>query len=58
LCSPLAEKIQAMRGARWATTRFDGNGALRTCSSVNPYNFPSSMVPECWNDATQKNVTR
>lgn len=36
---------------------WDGNGTI-SCTSINPYNFPVSMIPECWNDATQKSVTR
>ncbi|MCX6791509.1 MAG: hypothetical protein NT149_00535 [Candidatus Gottesmanbacteria bacterium] len=36
---------------------WDGNGTI-SCASINPYNFPTSMIPECWNETTQKNVTR
>jgi len=36
---------------------WDGNGTI-SCASVNPYNFPALMIPECWDDATQKPVTR
>jgi len=36
---------------------WDGNGTI-SCTSIDPYNFPVSMIPECWNDATQKIVTR
>lgn len=36
---------------------WDGNGTI-SCTSVNPYNFPVSMIPECWDDAMKKNVTR
>lgn len=36
---------------------WDGNGTI-SCAIINPYNFPTSMIPECWNDATQKTVTR
>lgn len=36
---------------------WDGNGTI-SCASVNPYNYPNTLVPECWDDATQKSVTR
>jgi hypothetical protein len=36
---------------------WDGNGTI-SCATINPYNFPTSMIPECWDDATQKTVTR
>ena len=35
----------------------DGNGVVM-CSDIAPYNFPTSMVPECWDETTQTNVTR
>ncbi len=36
----------------------DGNGVI-LCSELAPYpNFPKSMIPECWDDSTQKNVIR
>ncbi len=43
-------------GSVWKLA-WDGNGTI-SCTSINPYNFPVSMIPECWNDATQKIVTR
>lgn len=36
---------------------WDGNGTI-SCTSIDPYNFPVSMIPECWNDATGKLITR
>lgn len=37
---------------------WDGNGII-DCSDVAPYpDFPVSMIPECFNGATQKMVTR
>ncbi|MFC1710178.1 hypothetical protein ACFL0F_00765 [Patescibacteria group bacterium] len=35
----------------------DGNGTVM-CNDIDPYNFPISMVPECWDDATQTLITR
>jgi len=48
----LAAKVGGVWKLAW-----DGNGTI-SCTSVNPYNFPTTMVSECWDDATQKNVTR
>lgn len=48
--------LAAKAGGAWKLA-WDGNGTI-SCASVNPYNFPTTMVPECWNDATQQNVTR
>jgi hypothetical protein len=37
---------------------WDGNGVIQ-CSDLSAYpSFPSSMIPECWDDATQKTVKR
>jgi hypothetical protein len=52
-------------GGMWLATKltgtwklvWDGTGSV-LCSSVNPYNFPTTMVQECWDDAKQANVTR
>ena len=30
---------------------WDGNGSI-TCSSVEPYDFPTDMVSECWDEST------
>ncbi len=52
-------------GGMWLATKltgtwklvWDGNGSI-LCATVNPYNFPTTMVPQCWDDATQTTVTR
>lgn len=37
---------------------WDGNGII-DCTTLTPYpNFPTSMIPECFNSSTQKMVTR
>lgn len=36
---------------------WDGNGTI-SCQDVNPYNFPASLVPECYDELTGKMVTR
>jgi hypothetical protein len=36
---------------------WDGNGMI-SCASINPYNFPVTMIPECWDNTTQESVTR
>jgi len=48
----LAAKVNGMWKLVW-----DGNGTI-PCESIDPYNFPVSMVPECWNEATSKLITR
>lgn len=35
----------------------DGNGTV-PCADIEPYNFPVDMVPECWDEATSKLITR
>lgn len=35
----------------------DGNGTV-SCQKIEPYNFPTSMAPECWNEATNTLITR
>jgi hypothetical protein len=36
----------------------DGNGAI-TCTSLTAYpDFPKSLIPECWDQTTNKNVKR
>ncbi len=35
----------------------DGNGTVM-CEDIEPYNFPTEMVPECWNQTTRKMITR
>jgi len=37
---------------------WDGNGVI-LCKNLTTYpNFPKAMIPECYNDQTQKTVTR
>lgn len=36
----------------------DGNGVI-SCSSLVKYpDFPKTLIPECWDDKTQKNIKR
>jgi len=35
----------------------DGNGTI-SCEKIEPYNFPVSMVSECWSDASQEIIYR
>jgi hypothetical protein len=35
----------------------DGNGTV-SCEKIDPYNFPVSMVPECWDEGTQELMQR
>lgn len=35
----------------------DGQGTI-PCSAIEPYNFPTDMVPECWDEATSKLIER
>lgn len=40
------------------TLVWDGNGII-TCDEISPFpEFPTSMIPECWNSTTNKLVTR
>ena len=42
---------------KW-TLVWDGNGII-TCDDVSPYpQFPTDMIPECWDTSTNKMVTR
>ncbi len=36
---------------------WDGNGTIG-CEDIAPYNFPISMIPECWSNASQKLIKR
>jgi hypothetical protein len=55
----------AVGGGMWLAVKvndtwkliWDGNGTI-SCAIIAPYNFPTSMVPECWDETTQKSVTR
>jgi hypothetical protein len=48
--------LGAKVGGVWKLV-WDGNGVI-LCKDIAPYDFPVSMVPECWNDSTNKNVKR
>lgn len=48
--------LAAKTGSGWKLV-WDGNGTI-SCESTDPYNFPVSMLPECWNEATGKLITR
>jgi len=43
-------------GGNWIITA-DGNGTI-PCSAVDPYGFPASIAPECWDDSTSTLITR
>lgn len=43
-------------GGKWKIVA-DGNGTVM-CADIEPYNFPVSMVPECWDEATSKLIER
>jgi len=43
-------------GSGWIIVA-DGNGSVM-CADIEGYNFPVSMVPECWDKATSSIVTR
>ena len=42
--------LAAKVGSTWKLVA-DGNGTV-ICDDVEPYAFPTSMVPECWDEAT------
>ena len=53
-------------GAMWSAVKengvwklvWDGNGTI-SCDLITQYpDFPKTMIPECWNETTQKSVTR
>lgn len=60
-----AKEPEAVGGGMWFAAKvgglwklvWDGNGTI-SCTSIDPYNFPVSMIPQCWNDATGKLITR
>ena len=35
----------------------DGSGVI-ICSDIEPYNFPTSMIAECWDETLSKSVSR
>lgn len=43
-------------GDRWELA-WDGNGTIG-CADIGPYEFPVSLVPECWDEDTQELVVR
>jgi len=48
--------LAAKTGTIWVIVD-DGNGTI-SCQVIAPYNFPNSIVPECWDEQTQKIVNR
>lgn len=56
---------QEIGGAMWLAYKnngqwkiiWDGNGVI-PCATIQPYNFPVNMVPECWDEATSQSITR
>ena len=48
--------LGAKTGGSWVIVQ-DGNGTM-DCGVIAPYNFPNTIVPECWDEATQKLVIR
>lgn len=48
--------LAAKVNGKWVLV-WDGNGTI-SCEKTDPYNFPVSMLPECWSDTTQKLITR
>jgi len=48
--------LMAKSGGDWVIVA-DGNGTV-PCSAIEPYNFPTSMVPECWDEGTGTLVVR
>ena len=61
----LVKFVGEIAGAWWLAAKdasgwtivADGNGTVM-CTDIAPYNFPTSMVPECWDDTTNTLVTR
>lgn len=43
-------------GSGWIIVA-DGNGSV-LCADIEGYNFPTSMVPECWDEATSTLIQR
>lgn len=43
-------------GEKWKIV-FDGQGTI-SCSVIEPYDFPTDMVSECWDEATSKLIKR
>ena len=43
-------------GGTWIIVA-DGNGRIM-CAAIEPYDFPVSMVPECWDETTNELIYR
>lgn len=48
----LAAKVSGIWKLLW-----DGNGTI-SCQAIDPYNYPASLAPECYNETTEKIITR
>lgn len=48
--------LAAKPGASWVIAD-DGNGTI-SCDVIAPYSFSSTMVPECWDEGSQKIIYR
>lgn len=48
--------LAAKKSGEWIIVA-DGNGTVM-CSSIESYDFPVSMVPECWDEVSGKLVVR
>jgi len=44
------------KGENWQIV-FDGQGTI-PCESIEPYDFPKGMVPECWDSSLKKLIKR
>lgn len=48
--------LAATEEGKWVLVA-DGNGTVM-CADIEPYNFPTTMVPECYNQDTQQLIKR
>lgn len=48
--------LAAEVGGQWLIVD-DGNGTI-SCDKIEPYNFPTTIVAECWDEATQDIIYR
>lgn len=48
--------LAAEVGGQWVLVD-DGNGTI-SCEKIEPYNFPVSIVSECWSDSSQSLISR
>lgn len=46
----------AKQDGEWVVA-WDGNGTIG-CQDIQPYNFPASMIPECFDEASGQSVKR